>query len=67
MMEENNYEIDPKTGNVLESFICSTCKIATKHICFGEDMPKDLRWKCTQCDEFTIKRGKNRKISGGRR
>lgn len=64
IVTENNidtYRVDPSTGHALEDIMCSTCKIATTHLCLGEDMPKDLRWKCIQCDEFTIKRGRAKK------
>ena len=39
----------------VENIYCKECKGKTKHVYLGMGIPKQVRWKCTECGEYNLK------------
>jgi len=41
---------------VVEDIYCKKCDKDTKHMFLGKSIPKQLRWKCSECGEYNLKK-----------
>ena len=39
----------------VDSVYCTGCETKTKHVFLGKSVPKQVRWKCTECGEYNLK------------
>ena len=42
-------------SRVVEDIYCKKCDEDTKHMFLGKSIPKQLRWKCSECGEYNFK------------